>query len=129
MRVEIDLLGGFAVRVNGRAVVTGAWRRRHATALVKLLALAPRRSMHREQVLDTLWPDAGLDVAAPRLHKAAHYARRALGDPRALVLAGDSVSLFPEADVIVDVREVRALRPGGGRRERQCRHRGGPLDR
>ena len=103
MRVEIDLLGGFAVRVDGQPVPPGEWRRRHAVALVKLLALAPRRTVHREQVVDALWPDTGLDDAAPRLHKAAHYARRALGDHRALVLAGDTVSLFPDADVIVDV--------------------------
>jgi len=82
MRVEIDLLGGFAVRVDGRAVPSGEWRRRHAAALVKLLALAPRRTLHREQVIDALWPDSSVDVAAPRLYKAAHYARRVLGDPR-----------------------------------------------
>ena len=103
MRVEIDLLGGFAVRVDGRAVPAGEWRRRQAGSLVKLLALAPRRTLHREQVIDVLWPDTGIADAAPRLHKAAHYARRSLGDPRALVLAGNTVSLFPDSDVVVDV--------------------------
>ena len=102
MRVEIDLLGGFAVRVEGRAVPAEQWRRRQAAALVKLLALAPRRTLHREQVIDALWPDSGIEEAAPRLHKAAYYARRALADPRALVVAGDTVSLFPDADVAVD---------------------------
>ena len=102
MRVEIDLLGGFAVRVDGRPVPDGEWRRRHAAGLVKLLALAPRRTLHREQVLDALWPDTRVEDAAPRLHKAAHYARRALGDQRALVLTGDTVSLFPDANVVVD---------------------------
>lgn len=102
MRVEIDLLDGFAVRVDGRAVPAEEWRRRQAAALVKLLALAPRRALHREQVIDALWPGTGIDDAAPRLHKAAYYARRSLGDPRALVLAGDFVSLFPDAEVVVD---------------------------
>jgi DNA-binding SARP family transcriptional activator len=103
MGVEIDLLGGFAVRVDGRIVPAERWRRRHAAALVKLLALAPRRALHREQVIDALWPDIGVELAAPRLHKAAHYARRSLGDPRAVVLAGETVSLFPDIDVTVDV--------------------------
>ena len=57
MRVEIDLLGNFAVRVDGRVVPAAYWRRRHAAALVKLLALAPRRTLHREQVVDALWPE------------------------------------------------------------------------
>jgi DNA-binding SARP family transcriptional activator/tetratricopeptide (TPR) repeat protein len=102
MRVEIDLLGGFAVRVDGRAVPAADWRRRQAAALVKLLALAPRRTLHREQVIDALWPEIPIEEAAPRLHKAAHYARRSLGDARALVLDGNTVSLFPDAEVIID---------------------------
>ncbi len=105
MRVEIDLLGGFAVRVDGRAVAPGEWRRRQAAALIKLLALAPCRTLHRERVLDALWPGTAIEDAAPRLHKAAHFARRSLGDPRALVLTGDTVSLFPDADVAVDADE------------------------
>ncbi len=104
MRVEIDLLGGFAVRVDGRGVPAAEWRRRQAAALVKLLALESRRTLHREQVVEALWPDVGLDDAAPRLHKAAFYARRALGHARSLVLAGDSVALFPDADVAVDAQ-------------------------
>ena len=50
-------------------------------ALVKLLALRPGRRLPREQVIDLLWPDLLLEQAAPRLHKAAHYARTALGVP------------------------------------------------
>ena len=92
MRVEIDLLGGFAVRLDGRPVPSGQWHRRQAAALVKLLALAPRRTLHREQVIDALWPGTAVDDAAPRLHKAAYYARRALGGPRSLVLAADRVT-------------------------------------
>jgi len=102
MRVEIDLLGGFAVRVDGRVVPAAEWRRRQAAALIKLLALAPRRTLHREQVIDALWPDISMEDAAPRLHKAAYYARRSLGDSRALVLDGNTVSLFPDAEVTID---------------------------
>jgi DNA-binding SARP family transcriptional activator len=105
MNVEIDLLGGFAVRVDGRPIPAGDWRRRKAASLVKLLALAPRRTLHREQVIDALWPDTAIDDAGPRLHKAAHFARRMLGDSTALVLSGDMVSLFPAAHVVVDVDE------------------------
>ena len=105
MNVEIDLLGGFAVRVDGRPIPATEWRRRQAALLVKLLALAPRRTLHREQVIDALWPGAAIDDAGPRLHKAAHFARRLLGDSSALVLSGDTVSLFPDANVVVDVDE------------------------
>ena len=108
-RVHITLLGGFDVVVDGRQVPPAEWRRRQAAALVKLLALAPRRSLHRERVIDALWPDLDLDEAAPRLHKAAHHARRSLGDPRPLVLNGETVALFPDADVDVDAFRFQRL--------------------
>ena len=47
--VRITLLGGFEVVVDGRQVPTVDWRRRQAAALVKLLALAPGRTLHRER--------------------------------------------------------------------------------
>jgi predicted ATPase/DNA-binding SARP family transcriptional activator len=103
MRVDIRLLGGFEVEVEGGQVSRGAWRRRHASSLVKLLALQPGRRLLRDQVIDALWPDLLVDEAAPRLHKAAHYARSALGTRQAVTLAGDSVALLHAADVSVDV--------------------------
>ena len=86
MRVEITLLGDFGVRVDGTAVDPRSWERRHAASLVKLLALAPGRRLHREQCLDAIWPELAVDEAGPRLHKAAHYARKALGNREAIVL-------------------------------------------
>lgn len=103
MRVDIDLLGRFSVAVDGAPVPEHAWRRRGAATLVKLLALRPGRRLHREQLIDLLWPDLLLAEAAPRLHKAAHFARAALGSPRSVVLSGDFVTLFPDAQVHVDV--------------------------
>ena len=108
-RVEVSLLGGFEVRVNGAPVASTHWSRRDTAALVKLLALSARRSLHREQVLDALWPDVAVDVAAPRLHKAAHYARKALGQQDAVVLSADTVSLCPDDDLWVDVVRFRSL--------------------
>jgi len=123
--VEIRLLGGFEVTLRtapdgGRARVDvlpeDAWRRRQAAALVKLLALAPARRLHREQVLDALWPGVRVDEAAPRLHKAAHFARRALRDPQGILLRADAVTLCPDRHVTVDVRvfERLAARALGG---------------
>ena len=108
MDVRITLLGGFEVAVAGTPVPSAHWRRRHAAALVKILALVPGRRLHREQLIDTLWPELTVDEAAPRLHKAAHYARRALGHPDAVVLAGEMVALWPDVDVQVDAAVFQA---------------------
>ncbi|WP_216844050.1 ATP-binding protein [Phytoactinopolyspora alkaliphila] len=111
-QAEITLLGGFGIQLDGIPVPASAWPRRQAATLVKVLALAPGRRLHRERLIDVLWPDLTVAEAAPRLHKLAHYARRALGDDRdALVLRADVVALLPGAAVIVDVDEFdRAAR-------------------
>ena len=105
MLVQVRLLGRFEVVVDGRTVPARDWRRQSASRLVKLLALQPSRRLHREQVIDDLWPDVALDTGGTRLHTAAHYARTALGDHRGIVVAQGSVSLFPDAAVEVDVTE------------------------
>lgn len=100
--VSVRLLGGFEVLVDDVPVDDDAFERRPAASLVKLLALNGGR-LHREQVIDALWPDALVEEAAPRLHQAASYARRALGDKASVVLRDNTVLLFPDAQVTVDV--------------------------
>src|SRR5215210_4846880 len=73
------LLGGFRVSVGTRTVEEGEWRLRKASALVKLLALAPSHHLHREQAMDLLWPNLGRKAAANNLSQALHAARHALG--------------------------------------------------
>jgi DNA-binding SARP family transcriptional activator/pimeloyl-ACP methyl ester carboxylesterase len=113
VRVEIRLLGGFEVEVDGRTVPAEAWSRRHGSLLVKVLALAPGHRMHREQVLDALWPDVEIDSAVARMHKAAHYARTALGRGDGVVLARGTVSLFPAHEVVVDIVTFEAAAATG----------------
>ena len=97
------MLGGFAVLVDSRPVPAEAWAQRRATDLVKLLALTPGHRLSRDEVLEMLWPKLSTDAAASNLHKAASYARRALGDAGAIVLRGGFVALAPGADVTTDV--------------------------
>src|SRR3954447_3283350 len=117
--VELRLLGGFEVSVDGRPVGAETIARRDPLRLIKFLALAPSRRAHREQLIDSLWPDASPDVLANRLHKAAHFVRKATGRADSVVLSGGTVALFPEADVEIDAAEfdrlARAALAGGDR--------------
>src|SRR6478752_5369376 len=106
MTVRLLLLGQFQAVVDGVAVPPTAFARRHAAALVKALALADGRRLHREQVVELVWPGLEVNVAAPRLHKAVHYARKALGADA--VNTGNEM-LGLAADVEVDVAEFHAL--------------------
>ncbi|MBJ7330110.1 MAG: alpha/beta fold hydrolase [Solirubrobacteraceae bacterium] len=106
--LDLRLLGTFAVTVDGEPLPHAAWPQRRAADLVKLLALAPRRRLPRDRVLELLWPHLDPAGAAAALHKAAHYARRALGDREAIVLAGGTVALWPDAAVTTDVARFEA---------------------
>lgn len=109
MTTRITLLGGFGATVGGEPVPPDRWSRRQVATLVKVLALAPGRRLHREQVIEALWPGADVPEAGPRLHKAAHYARRAWADDDAVVLRNETVALLPHRDVEVDVDVFRSL--------------------
>src|SRR5215472_7786362 len=108
--IRIELFGGFRVDVGGRSIPEEAWRQRKPAALVKLLALAPRHRLHREQVMDALWPELAPAPAAANLRKALHHARRlaesASGDSL-IESAGELVAL-PSEGLRVDVDEFRS---------------------
>jgi predicted ATPase/DNA-binding SARP family transcriptional activator/DNA-binding CsgD family transcriptional regulator len=114
--LRVELLGGFRISVGSRTVGEDAWRLKKAKSLLKLLALAPAHRMHREQLMDLLWPDSPAPKSqANNLRQALYSARRALvvGSAPAttgassndyyLRLAGDQVALCPEGSLWVDV--------------------------
>ncbi|TPI65171.1 hypothetical protein FJ417_00925 [Mesorhizobium sp. B3-1-7] len=102
MRVSIHLLGRFAVSVDDRVVPAAEWRRDRAAALVKLLALRPGHRAHREQIMETFWPDADPDAAGASLRKAVHFARRALGGRDLIDVSNDIVALAPDVELAID---------------------------
>ena len=84
------------------------WRQRRAAAIVKLLALESGHRLHREHLLETLWPDSLPDSAANNLRGALHHARLGLeraGAPSGIFLArdGDQLVLGPRDQLVVDV--------------------------
>jgi DNA-binding SARP family transcriptional activator/DNA polymerase III delta prime subunit len=115
-QLQMYLLGGFRVEADGIDIPESAWqKRRAAKALVKLLALEPSHALHRDQILEYLWPDARPESAANSLGKALHVARRALepglqarGGSAYIYLRSDVLSLAPRL-VQVDVDRFRYL--------------------
>jgi len=108
MDVEVRLLGGFDVRVDGRALPPDAFEQRRAADLVKLLALAHGHRLARDEVVEQLWPHLAPEAGVANLHKAAHYARRALGARDAVVLRAGMVELAPGGAVRTDVERFEA---------------------
>ncbi|WP_205346811.1 ATP-binding protein [Pseudonocardia broussonetiae] len=116
--VRIALLGAFRVVVGDREVPADGWPGRRAAELVALLALAERRRLQREQVVEALWPHLAPAAGAANLRKAAHQARQVLGREDGVVLAGGRVALLPSAEVDLDrflLLAADAVRSGDAR--------------
>ena len=112
--LRVFLLGAFRVVAEGRPVDDGRWRLRKASAVVKLLALAPGHRLPRERLLDVLWPQLPPEAAGNNLRYALHVARRTLaggagaGARRYLRTAAEEVLLYPEGKVWTDAAAFRA---------------------
>jgi DNA-binding SARP family transcriptional activator len=72
--VRVCLLGGFSVSIDGEPV-DDRWRLRKAKTLVKLLALEPGHRLHRDVLIEQLWPETASSAATNNLHQAVHAAR------------------------------------------------------
>ena len=109
--IRIQLLGGFRVSVGARIIEQSEWRLRKAASVVKLLTLAPSHHLHREQVMNRLWPGSGRKAASNNLRRVLHAARKVL-DPdlgsRYLVSEDESLVLCPKSDLWVDVEAFEA---------------------
>lgn len=105
--LRIELLGRFQVTIDEEQIPAEAWRLRSAGTLVKLLALAPDYRLHREQLMDALWPEAEPEAAANNLRYSLHTARRTLtasaGAAPFLRREGSVLALGPADMVWTDV--------------------------
>lgn len=120
-RIRMHLLGRFELHIGEQIVIDQTWGRRKAKALLKLLALQHRRSLHREQVIDALWPEMEPKAAANNLHKSLHVLRTAL-EARGIsmpmiTLKGDLLALSPEIWIDVDEFRTHVQRARTGRHD------------
>jgi predicted ATPase/DNA-binding SARP family transcriptional activator len=118
--LRIYLLGQFRIeRLSGHewmAVDSRTWHRRRARALLGCLLSSPGRRLGREQVMELLWPDLDIDVAANRLNGAVHELRQILepeiarpANSRMLRLERDILELADRSHIWVDAETFEHL--------------------
>jgi DNA-binding SARP family transcriptional activator/Flp pilus assembly protein TadD len=80
--LRIYALGQFRIeRKHGQdwlSVDSRTWHRRRARALLGCLLSTSGRRLGREQIMDLLWPELDIDIAANRLNGAVHELRQIL---------------------------------------------------
>ncbi|NNF53934.1 MAG: hypothetical protein HKN03_05765 [Acidimicrobiales bacterium] len=122
-RLVITLLNGFSVTVGGAAVPVTAWRTQKSRSLMKILALAPGYQLHRDQVIEMLWPELGHSSATNNWRSTLHSVRAALepgrpaGSSTYLVLANGMLRLEAPGGIWLDVDAFRDA-------SRRCRQLG-----
>ena len=113
--LHVRLLGGFCIERSDVGQAVSDWPRRSAKTLIKLLAVQPGHSLHREQVIDVLWPKVNAESALNSLGKALHVARRALqpGLPRrqdsAYLRLADGMLVLSTDHAVVDTDQFEQL--------------------
>jgi len=74
--IRIYVLGGFTIRRGKALLEQDAWSRRKAAGLLQRLAL--ERRLHREQAIESLWPERDPDSGANNLYRTLYALRRTL---------------------------------------------------
>ena len=121
--LQVRLLGGFSIERSDVGQPVSDWPRRSAKTLIKLLAIQPGHALHRERVIDVLWPKVSAESALNSLGKALHAARRALqpGLPRrqdsAYLRLADGMLVLDTERVVVDADEFEQLAEDALRRK------------
>jgi DNA-binding SARP family transcriptional activator len=105
--LDVRTLGDFTVHQGQRTIPSRDWRARRAGELFRLLLLAPRRTLLREQVIECLWPGKSPDAALSLFHRATSALRR--------VLEPDLPEKFPSRYLSVERGRVTLNLPPGSR--------------
>lgn len=71
--LRLCLLGRFELRSGDRVLLDRTWARSRAKAMLKVVALEGQ--IHRDRVMDLLWPDLDAQAAAANLRKSLHHLR------------------------------------------------------
>lgn len=114
-RVEIRLLGGFALLRDGMEVPARAFGGRKARTLIKVLSSRQGQLVSTDVLAAALWPDRSPADPVANLQVLVNRARHALGDPALIITGQHGYTLAPEPACAVDAqRLLRAATAGAG---------------
>ncbi len=108
--LRLILLGRFELTADGVPIIDARWPHHRAAAVLKSLGLAHQHALHREELMDRLWPELMFSGAADQLYKSLHWlravARKRGFDESFISIASQVVRL--DLAVEVDVDRFRA---------------------
>jgi ATP/maltotriose-dependent transcriptional regulator MalT/DNA-binding SARP family transcriptional activator len=112
--LHVQTLGLFRVWRGEHEIPRTAWSRDKAVQLFQILLARRGRPLHREQLVDLLWPDgkaaaSALRVTLNALRQTLEPDRAPEAESRFIQRQGESLLLNPDADIRVDADEFERL--------------------
>lgn len=108
--LEISSLGRFEIRLRGEVLAPNSFSRRKALEVLQILLLKAPSPIHRDQLMDLLWPEVESDRGNNRLHGVVHSLRRALGsEAQELIVCEHGMYSIRNEELFVDLWEFRRL--------------------
>ncbi|MCP4874021.1 MAG: PAS domain S-box protein [Gammaproteobacteria bacterium] len=120
--LQIFSLGSFGLVVAGRSVAIDKWKRKQALTLLKYLLTQLDRPVHRERLIDSLWPGIDQQQGWGRLKVAMYCLRselRANGIKEDVIKTSDKAYILRRDAVWVDTFAFERLITEGGELQRQ----------
>lgn len=108
--VSIRTMGGFRVERDGAPITNKEWRSKKARQLLKILVARRGRPVHREQLMEILWPDDADPARVNRLAVAVSTVRNVLDPDRVhptdyFVVSSDQTIRVDLDHLVIDVEE------------------------
>ena len=123
-RLQIHTLGRFAVSVRGCCLPLEQWPRKQAIQLLKFLSFHAGRPVHRERLVEHLWPDVEPELGWSRLKVTIFFLRQRLREAGLLhdvVATVDSSYLLRSERISIDSAAFEALAREGMEHQRAGR--------
>lgn len=76
--LRIFTLGRFGLAAQGRGIDVEKWRRKQSLTLLKYLVTQLGRAVHRERLIESMWPEAEAEQGRERLKVTVYFLRRQL---------------------------------------------------
>jgi DNA-binding SARP family transcriptional activator len=117
-RLEIHLLGRFAVYVDGEKLPDTEIKGRKARSLLKMIANQRHHQMVRDHVMENLWPDLDTKAAASQLYKALHHIRKAFARHTEdsddwIEISDELIRIDPPGGLVTDVQQFEQTARAG----------------
>ncbi len=123
-QLRVFTFGFFGLSVADRGLPINRWYRKHALTLLKLLVTHRGKAVHREHVIECLWPDADECRGRERLKVTTHFLRqqmRAAGLGDNIVIVANATYALRRDAVWLDCDAFERLFNEGRRLEQRGR--------